>query len=229
MTNVHKSEIVNIAIDGPAGAGKSTLSRMLASRLGFIYVDTGALYRTIGIFALRNGISPSDKVGVCGLLNKINIQIQFISGTQHVILNGEDVSQKIRTPDVSMAASQVSAIPEVRNFLLDLQKNLAANNNVVMDGRDIGTVILPNAKIKLFLTASPEDRARRRYEEMLSRGQKADYQNVLMDMKKRDEADSDRGIAPLKPAEDALIVDTTGFELKQSLEKLTSIVKERLR
>lgn len=222
------TEFVNIAIDGPAGAGKSTLSKLLAERLGYIYADTGALYRSVGLSALRRGISPSDSLRVENMLAGISIEIKFKDGLQRVFLNGEDVSALIRKPEVSMAASQVSAIPKVRSFLLSLQKGLAANNNVVMDGRDIGTVVLPNAKIKIFLTASPQDRAKRRYNEMLSRGEAADYEKVLNDIKKRDEADTGRGIAPLKPAKDAVIVDTTGYELEKSLEKLTSIVRGHL-
>lgn len=220
---------IKIAIDGPAGAGKSTLSRMLAEKLGYIYIDTGALYRTIGLFALQNGINPKDSYGVERLLDKIKIKICFESGCQHVLLNGEDVTNMIRSPEVSMAASHVSAMQSVRNFLLELQKNIAEENNVVMDGRDIGTVILPDAKVKLFLTASPEDRARRRYDEMIARGETARYQDVLDDIKKRDEADSHRAVAPLRPADDAVIVDTTGYELEQSFKKLVSIVKERLK
>jgi CMP/dCMP kinase len=222
------SKPVNIAIDGPAGAGKSTLSKMLAARLGYIYADTGALYRAIGLFALRNGIDPSDADGVSALLCKTVIEIKFKDGSQHVYQSGEDVNALIRSPEVSMAASQVSAIPKVRAFLLGLQKDLAAKNNVVMDGRDIGTVVLPDAKIKIFLTASPEDRARRRYDEMIARGDTADYNKVLDDIKKRDAADSGRETAPLKPAEDSILVDTSGFELDKSLELLISIVKEHL-
>ncbi|CDZ24218.1 Cytidylate kinase [[Clostridium] cellulosi] len=220
---------INIAIDGPAGAGKSTLSKMLASQLGYIYVDTGALYRTVGLYALRKGVNPKDAEKVSQLLKEIRIEIKFISGTQHVFLNDEDVSNLIRTPEVSMAASAVSAIPNVRSFLLDLQKDIAAKNNIIMDGRDIGTVILPNAQIKIFLTASPEIRAKRRFDELIAKGQNVDYQSVLNDIKKRDEADSGREIAPLKPAKDAIIVDTTEYNLEQSLELLIKIVKERLK
>lgn len=225
---ISQNEIVNIAIDGPAGAGKSTLSRLLAENLGFVYVDTGALYRAVGLFALRNGVKATDADGVAEILQKTSIDLKFEDGVQHVYLNGEDVSSKIRTPEVSMAASQVSAIPSVRSFLLDLQKSIAAKNNVVMDGRDIGTVVLPNAKIKIFLTASPEDRARRRYEEMIGRGDIADYSQVLSDIIKRDSADSSRGIAPLRAAEDAIRIDTTGYELEKSLEKIITVVKEKL-
>lgn len=225
---ISQNEIVNIAIDGPAGAGKSTLSRLLAENLGFVYVDTGALYRAVGLFALRSGVKATDADSVAEILQKASIDLKFEDGVQHVYLNGEDVSSKIRTPEVSMAASQVSAIPSVRSFLLDLQKSIAAKNNVVMDGRDIGTVVLPNAKIKIFLTASPEDRARRRYEEMIDKGDIADYSQVLSDIIKRDSADSGRGIAPLRAAEDAIRIDTTGYELEKSLEKIITVVKEKL-
>lgn len=219
---------LNIAIDGPAGAGKSTLSRLLAKRLGFIYIDTGALYRTIGLFALRSGISPADVEKICDLLCKVKIALRFQNDGQHVYLNDEDVSAFIRTPEVSIAASNVSAIPQVRAFLLSLQKEMATQNNVVMDGRDIGTVVLPNADLKIFLTASAEDRATRRHKEMLERGDQSDYKTVLEDIKKRDAADSGRDIAPLKPAEDSILVDTTGYTLEKSLEKLTGLVTSSL-
>ena len=220
---------LNIAIDGPAGAGKSTLSRMLAARLGFLYIDTGALYRTIGLFALRSGISPLDAEKVCALLSNVKIALKFEADGQHVYLNDEDVSAFIRSPEVSIAASNVSAIPQVRAFLLSLQKEIAAQNSVVMDGRDIGTVVLPNADLKIFLTASAEDRATRRHKEMVERGENADYNTVLEDIKKRDAADSGRDIAPLKPAEDAVLVDTTGYTLEKSLETLTALVKVSLK
>lgn len=223
-----KIETVNIAIDGPAGAGKSTISRLLAQGLGYVYVDTGALYRAVGLFALQNGVTTLEEQGVTGLLPKITLELKFKQDGQHVFVNEKDVSSLIRTPEVSMAASKVSAIPAVRAFLLDQQKQIAAKSNVVMDGRDIGTVVLPNARIKIFLTASPEDRARRRFEEMLERGDTSDYANVLADIVKRDNADSSREIAPLRPATDAVFIDTTGFELEKSLEKITSVVKELL-
>lgn len=223
-----KKEYVNIAIDGPAGAGKSTISRLLAGNFGYVYVDTGALYRSIGLSSLKNGVDTADEQGVVNLLSKISLELKFENGSQHVYLNGEDVSSLIRSPEVSMAASKVSSYPEVRGFLLGLQKDIASKNNVVMDGRDIGTVVLPNAKIKIFLTASPEDRAKRRYEEMLARGEKAEYEKVLADIIKRDKADSGRKIAPLKPADDAIKIDTTGFELEKSVQKITSVVEDLL-
>lgn len=219
---------INIAIDGPAGAGKSTLSRMLAKKIGFIYVDTGALYRAIGLFCIKKGIAPDDAEKVCPILNEIDLKIQFVNMEQQVVLNGENVSPFIRTPEVSAAASNVSAIPRVREFLLNLQKDMAAKNNVVMDGRDIGTVILPNAEVKIFLTASAEERARRRYQEMLDKGEKADYNDVLDKIIKRDKQDTERKIAPLKKANDATLLDTTKMNPDEVLEALISCVKEHL-
>lgn len=223
-----RNKHINIAIDGPAGAGKSTLSRRLAKELGFIYVDTGALYRAIGLYMLEKGIRPDDAEKVCPVLGEIDLRIKFENMEQQVVLNGKNVSALIRTPEVSMAASNVSAIPRVREFLLNLQKDMAAKNNVVMDGRDIGTVILPNAEVKIFLTASAEERARRRYQEMLDKGEKADYDDVLDKIIKRDKADSEREIAPLKQADDATLLDTTKLNLDEALEALIGCVKESL-
>ena len=217
-----------IAIDGPAGAGKSTIARRAAGELGFLYVDTGALYRAIGLFMLRQGASPGDAAVVCPLLETLRVSLAFCGGEQRVLLCGDDVTDRLRTAEVSLAASAVSAIPQVRAFLLSLQRELAAGGNVVMDGRDIGTVVLPKAGIKIFLTASPEERARRRYDEMLEKGMDADYGQVLEDLKKRDYNDSHREIAPLVPAEDAVVVDTTGNTLEQSVSQLLSIIRERL-
>jgi cytidylate kinase len=217
-----------IAIDGPAGAGKSTIARRAAKQLGFIYVDTGALYRAIGLFMLKHGIETTDAPSVCSLLKDVEISLTFQNGEQRVILCDEDVSDKIRTAEVSMAASNVSAIPQVREFLFALQRNLAKTNNVIMDGRDIGTVVLPDAQVKIFLTASPEERAKRRYEEMIQKGQKVEYDAVLSDLRTRDYNDSHRAVAPLVPAENALIVDTTGNTLEQSVEQLVRIIKEKL-
>jgi len=222
-------KMINIAIDGPAGAGKSTLSKLLAKRFNFIYVDTGALYRVIGLFAHRQGIDTRDIGGVSQLLPKIKLELLCAVEGQRVILNGEDVSAAIRMPEISMAASNVSAIPEVRAFLLQLQQNIARDNDCLMDGRDIGTVVLPNAQIKIFLTASPQDRAQRRYDELIERGVKVDYNVVLSEIIDRDAQDSGREIAPLKPADDAVIVDTSGLELEQSLERLYEIVTEKIR
>lgn len=218
----------NIAIDGPAGAGKSTLSRMLADRLGFVYADTGALYRAVGLFAVQNGISPQDAAGVEKLLPSIRLELALSPEGQRVLLGGEDVSAAIRAPEISKAASQVSAIPAVRAFLLGLQQEMAQKRDIVMDGRDIGTVVLPHAELKIFLTATPEDRARRRHAELREKGVEIAYEQVLTEVKERDAQDSGRAIAPLRPAEDALIVNTTGYELEDSLERLYQIAKERL-
>lgn len=221
--------MIAIAIDGPAGAGKSTIARRAAKKLGFVYVDTGALYRAVGLFVLRAGIAPSDEEQVCGALDTAEVSIRYRNGEQRVFLCGDDVTDAIRSPEVSMAASAVSAIPAVRKFLLSLQRGIARENDVVMDGRDIGTVILPDAQVKIFLTASPEDRARRRYEEMLSAGRPAVYEEVLKDLKQRDYQDTHRSEAPLVPAQDAVLVDTTGNTLEQSVAQLTSIVKKQLK
>lgn len=218
-----------IAIDGPAGAGKSTIARLAAKELGFIYVDTGALYRTIGLAAQRRGIDPSDTKAVISLLSDINVELAF--NEQHeqiVLLNGEDVSDYIRTPEISMLASAVSAIPEVRAYLLETQRELARRNNVIMDGRDIGTVVLPDAQIKIFLTASPECRARRRYEQLIEKGMDVNYDDILKDVVDRDYADSHRAVAPLKPADGAVIVDTSWQSKETSVEQLISIMREHL-
>lgn len=217
-----------IAIDGPAGAGKSTIARELAGELGFIYVDTGALYRAIGYYVLSRGGEVHDEAAVAALLTGVNIDLKFVDTEQRIYLNNVDITGKIRTEAISMAASAVSALPVVRAFLLQLQRDLAAKNDVVMDGRDIGTVVLPNADIKIYLTASPEDRAMRRYIELRDKGISADYNAVLADLIKRDHDDSSRDIAPLAMADDAVVVDTTGNELEKSIRILKEIVKERL-
>lgn len=220
----------SIAIDGPSGAGKSTLAKMIAEELGFLYVDTGAIYRTVGVFTKQNGVDPRDAPAVIGLLDSIQIELNYgEDGLQHMYLNGEDVTTAIRQHEISAYASAVSAIPRVREFLLEMQRSLARTNNVVMDGRDIGTVVLPDADVKLFLTAAPEERARRRYEELIARGQKADYETVFQDLLVRDKNDSTRASAPLRQAEDALLIDTTGNTLEQSFEILLNTVKERLK
>lgn len=219
----------SIAIDGPSGAGKSTLAKMIAERLGFLYVDTGAIYRTVGLWISKNGVDPHNAPAVIGLLDTIQIELNYgADGLQHMYLNGEDVTQDIRQHSISAYASAVSAIPQVRAFLLDMQRALARTQNVVMDGRDIGTVVLPDADVKVFLTADPEDRARRRYEELLTRGQQAEYDTVLKDLEERDRNDSTRASAPLRQAEDAILVDTTGNTLEQSFELLLKTVKEHL-
>ena len=220
--------MINVAIDGPAGAGKSTIARRAAEKLGYIYVDTGALYRAVGLKFSKTGADTSSDEEIERVLSETAVDIRFSGGEQHVFLDGEDVSGLIRTPEASMMASAVSAKPAVRAFLLEMQRRLAYENNVIMDGRDIGTVVLPDAQVKIFLTASPEERARRRYEEMAAKGQEISYENVLDDLIKRDYNDSHRAVAPLTPAPDALLVDTTGNTLEQSVEQLTTLIKERL-
>ena len=220
--------MINIAIDGPAGAGKSTIARRLASKLGYIYVDTGALYRAVGVNAMRSGADTKNPEQVCATLEGADVSLRFVDGEQRVFLGEEDVSVAIRTPEASMAASNVSAIPKVRAFLFDLQRDIAAKNNCIMDGRDIGTVVLPNAEVKIFLTASAEVRAKRRYDELLAKGMQADYNQVLEEMIQRDYQDSHRAIAPLKQADDAVLVDTSDMNLEQVIETLDNIVKENI-
>ena len=220
---------IAIAIDGPAGAGKSTIARLAAKELGYIYVDTGALYRTIGLAAFRRGLTAEDKEQIIAMLPEIKVALAFNDRQEQIVLlDGEDVSGLIRTPEISMMASAVSAIPEVRAYLLDLQRDMAHTNNVIMDGRDIGTVVLPDAKIKIFLSASPECRARRRYDELIENGMDVKYEDILSDVIARDYADSHRDIAPLKPADDAINVDTSGEDLETSVNKLLGIMRERL-
>ena len=215
---------IAIAIDGPSGAGKSTIARILAAQLGCMYVDTGALYRTVGYAVLQQGISPSDSEAVTALLPTLTVELRHQDGEQHVWLNGNDVNGVIRTPEVSMAASAVSAIPAVRQFLLHLQQDTAKVQSVIMDGRDIGTVVLPFARVKLFLTASAEDRARRRYEELQEKGISCTYDEVLRDMQQRDHNDSHRAAAPLKPADDAIVLDTSRNTLEQSVDLLKTTI-----
>ena len=220
---------VAIAIDGPAGAGKSTIAKLAAKELGFIYVDTGALYRAIGLAASRAGYTAENKAEIIALLSDIRVELAFNEKKEQIVLlNGEDVSSLIRTPEISMMASAVSAIPEVRAFLLDLQRNMAHTDNVIMDGRDIGTVVLPDAQLKIFLFASPECRARRRYDELIEKGMDVKYEDVLQDVIDRDYADSHRDIAPLKPAEGAEMVDTSGETLDESVNRLLALMKEKL-
>ena len=221
---------INIAIDGPGGAGKSTISKAVAKKLGIIYVDTGALYRTVGYYARENGLSVEDvKVSelITPLLACISIEIKYIDGSQHVILNGEDLGDKIRQPDISMYASAVSSVPNVRAFLLEAQKELARKNSVIMDGRDIGTVILPDADVKIFLTASNEARALRRYNELVAKGVEVKYEDVLSEMNERDHADSTRAAAPLKAADDAILFDNSGYEFEGSVARVLEIIEER--
>jgi len=218
--------MISIAIDGPAGAGKSTLSRKTAENLGFIYVDTGALYRTVGLKFSRKGADTNLDCDIEGILAETTVDIRFVDGEQRVFLDGEDVSDEIRTPTASMMASAVSAKPPVRAFLLEMQRKLARDNNVVMDGRDIGTVVLPNATVKIYLTASAEARAERRYKELIEKGTIVTYKEVYDDMVQRDYNDMNREIAPLKQADDAIVADTTECNLEESLDLLLKIVKD---
>ena len=218
-----------IAIDGPAGAGKSTIARCAAKELGFIYVDTGALYRAIGLAAQRRGYAADDTASIIPMLDEIRVELAFNEAhEQIVLLDGEDVSGLIRTPEISMTASRVSAIPEVRAYLLELQRDIARRSNVIMDGRDIGTVVLPDAQIKIFLSASPECRAKRRYDELIEKGMDVKYEDILSDVIERDHADSTRAIAPLKPADDAVTVDTSGEDQDTSVKKLVELMRSRL-
>ena len=221
-------KMISVAIDGPAGAGKSTIARAVAARLGFIYVDTGALYRAVGLYGLRKGADTTSAEQMLPLLDEITVELAYVEGEQRVLLNGEDVSQAIRVNEASMAASNVSAIQGVRDFLFDLQKDMARRHNVVMDGRDIGTVVLPEAQVKIFLTATPEERATRRYNELLAKGQQVDFDRLLAEVKQRDYNDSHRAAAPLKQAEDAVLVDTTGLTKEQSIQKIFDLVQAKL-
>lgn len=219
----------SIAIDGPSGAGKSTLAKALAAKLGFLYVDTGAIYRTVGLYVARQGGDCVKESDVLSRLPEIKISMTYgEDGLQHMILNGEDVTTDIRKNEVSRYASQVSPIPGVRAFLLEMQRSMAREHSVLMDGRDIGTVVLPDADLKIFLTASVEERARRRHKELLEKGQEIDFETVKQEIADRDYADSHRAVAPLKQAEDAVVVDTSALNLDQSLEALYTLVKERL-
>lgn len=219
--------MINVAIDGPAGAGKSSISKRLAKQLGFIYVDTGALYRAIGLKFLNMGFDTDLKCNIAEILKTTQIDIKFVNGEQRVFLDGVDVSDNIRTPKASMMASACSAKPEVRAFLLEIQRGLARENNVIMDGRDIGTVVLPDASIKIFLTASDEVRATRRYKELIEKGQDVKYEDVLAEMRERDYNDSHRAIAPLKPAEDSILADTSDMSFEESVEYIYNIIREK--
>ena len=218
----------NIAIDGPGGAGKSTVAKAVAKKLDILYVDTGALYRTIGLYVKSKNVDPKDAEGVSALLGEIDIEVRYENGTQCVYLNGVNHGDAIRTPEMSMYASAVSAIGSVRAFLLETQKKIARENSVIMDGRDIGTVILPDAEVKIFMTASAECRAMRRYKELIERGQDVKYEDVLKEMNERDGADSSRAIAPTKAADDAILLDNSGLSLEENVDAVIEIVKQRV-
>lgn len=223
--------MIAIAIDGPGGAGKSTISREVARRAGIVYVDTGALYRTVGYYARERGLSVNDAKDpslMTPLLDSISVSLVYMDGKQHVFLNGEDLGDKIRQPDISMYASAVSSVPSVRSFLLDTQKDIASKQSVIMDGRDIGTVILPNADIKIFLTASCEARAQRRYRELLEKGASVSYEQVLDELNERDRADSGRDIAPAVAAEDAIIFDNSDLTFEESVEYIMQLINQKI-
>ena len=221
--------MISIAIDGPSGAGKSTISRKAAEKFGFIYVDTGAIYRTIGLATKIRGVSLDDTAAVVALLPTLEIELKYNDAAeQHMYLDGNDVSRDIRLPEVSMLASKVSAIPEVRAFLVDMQRGMAEKYDVIMDGRDIGTVILPNADLKIFLTADVRDRARRRYEELRAKGMEKPFDEVLAEMEKRDEQDTQRAAAPLKAADDAVLLDTSGNTLEESIDEVCRLISEKM-
>ena len=219
--------MISIAIDGPAGAGKSTIARAIAKELGYIYVDTGALYRAIGLYANANGVATDDPAGVERLLGGIKVELRYKNGEQRVFLNGYDVSEEIRRPEISLAASSVSAMDTVRAFLFDLQRNMALEHDVVMDGRDIGTVVLPDAQVKIYLTASAEERTRRRMAEYEAKGLHADFEELLREVNLRDEQDRNRAVAPLRKAEDAVELDSTCMNAEEVLAAIETIVKER--
>ena len=218
--------MISVAIDAPAGAGKSTLAKAAAAELGYIYIDTGALYRAVALACIKNEVSIGDEDAVKALLPETDIRLVFFNGEQHILLNDADVSDEIRKENVSMAASRVSAIPDVRAFLLELQRSFAKRDNVIMDGRDIGTVVLPSAQVKIFLTASPEKRARRRVLQLQEKGEQADFDKILFDIVQRDYNDSNRKTAPLKAADDAITLDTSELTLEESVDRIISIIKE---
>ena len=219
--------MIQVAIDGPGGAGKSTISKAVAAKLGIVYVDTGALYRTIGYYVRKKDIDPRDAQAVSALLPDISIEVAYDNGMQKVYLNGEDLGDRIRTPEMSMYASAVSAIPAVRAFLLETQKDIARKNSVIMDGRDIGTVILPNADVKIYLTASPECRAKRRYDELTAKGQSVRFEDVLAEMNQRDAQDSGREIAPAKAADDAVLLDNSDLSFEESVDAVIRLIEEK--
>lgn len=220
--------MISVAIDGPSGAGKSSLAKRLAKELGYLYVDTGAMYRAIGLYAKRAGADTKNAAAVEALLPEVRVELKYVDGAQRVLLCGEDVSEAIRAEEIGMAASDVSAHPAVRRFLLDTQRNMALTHDLLMDGRDIGTVILPNATVKIFLTASPEARAKRRMLELQQKGQPAEYETVLEDIRQRDWQDTHRETAPLKQAEDAVLVDTSELDFEESFQTLKNLILQRV-
>ena len=220
--------MISVAIDGPSGAGKSSLAKRLAKELGYLYVDTGAMYRAIGLYAKRAGADTKNAAAVEALLPRVRVELKYVDGAQRVLLCGEDVSEAIRAEEIGMAASDVSAHPAVRRFLLDTQRNMALTHDLLMDGRDIGTVILPNATVKIFLTASPEARAKRRMLELQQKGQPAEYETVLEDIRQRDWQDTHRETAPLKQAEDAVLVDTSELDFEESFQTLKNLILDRV-
>lgn len=220
--------MIGIAIDGPGGAGKSTIARTLAKRFGFVYVDTGAIYRTVGLYMSRIGVAPEDAAGIEKNIGGVHLGIRYENGEQKMLLDGAEVGDAIRTPLISKYASCVSAVPAVRDFLFVTQRELAKKNNVIMDGRDIGTVVLPHADVKIFLTADAEVRAKRRYDELQQKGDKTPYAQILAETKQRDKQDSERAAAPLRQAADAVVLDTSGYTLEQSVEAILSLVRRKL-
>ena len=220
---------ISIAIDGPAGAGKSTMAKYLAKEMGYMYVDTGAIYRTVGLFMTICGISPKDADGVARLIDEVNVDIAYDEdGSQRMLLNGSDVTDDLRTPEMSDCASKISTLPVVRDYLLEVQRDLAKRYDVIMDGRDIGTVVLPKADVKIYLTASAEVRAKRRLDDLLRTGEKVTFEKVLEDMRQRDHRDMTRPVAPLKQAKDAVLLDTSDFSLEESVAAMKAIIKEKL-
>lgn len=219
---------IKIAIDGPAGAGKSTISKIVSKKLNYIYIDTGAMYRAVALYAIRKGINTKNADEVSDVLDEIDINIDYKDDAQQIFLNGENVSDMIRTPEVSVGASDVAVITNVRLKLVELQRKLAETKNVIMDGRDIGTYVLPNADVKIFLTATCDERARRRYEELIQKGVNCTFDEVKSDMQYRDKNDSEREFAPLKAADDAVVVDTTGFSQDESVKLITETINKRL-
>ena len=216
-----------IALDGPSGAGKSTIAKALAAKLGIVYVDTGALYRTVGYFVRQKNADPKNADEVGALLPEIHVEIKYVDGAQHVYLNGEDLGDKIRTPEMSMYASAVSAIPAVRSFLLDTQRDIARKNSVIMDGRDIGTVILPDAEVKIFMFASVEARAMRRHRELVAKGEDVKYEDVLREMIERDNNDRNRDVAPAVPAEDAMMLDNSDMNIEENVDAVIDLIRSK--